>query len=68
MSCGAHRGRRPGVDPDRAGGPDSPPDGLRMDVAVELQRRRLAHVERWRTTAEYEAQLRSRSADATDDS
>jgi hypothetical protein len=39
-----------------------------MDVAVELERRRLAHVERWGTTAEYEAQLRSRSADATDDS
>jgi hypothetical protein len=35
---------------------------------LELERRRLAHVERWGTTAEYEAQLRSRSADAPDDS
>ena len=34
---------------------------------VELERRRLAHVERWGTPAEYLARLRSRSADESDD-
>jgi hypothetical protein len=34
---------------------------------AELERRRLAHVERWGTTEQYQARLRSRSADAPDD-
>ena len=33
----------------------------------ELERRRLAHVERWGTPTEYLAGLRRRSADASDD-
>ncbi len=33
---------------------------------AELERRRLAHVDRWGTPTEYLAQLRSRSADAPD--
>jgi hypothetical protein len=34
---------------------------------AELERRRLAHVERWGTQAQYQAGLRSRPADAPDD-
>ncbi len=35
---------------------------------LELERRRLAHVERWGTPTDYRARRRSRSADAPDDS
>jgi len=34
---------------------------------AELERRRLAHVERWGTPAQYLARQRDRSADAPDD-